>query len=172
MKIDDKTTVNASVWTGGTSKQFLIHVISATGYIECSKLFEVWTSFKTEIDKYYEDATSYNKALEMSNEELKKAQEEAKAATTAPAAPALADEGMTDTPVIPADISKTIDDANEGIERWKGLIENLRTAIQTAQSEKKKAGDAIFALYENLLDHTALLKWNGIIAKHRCHSMD
>ena len=52
VKIDAKTTVNASVWTGGNSEQFLIHVISATGYIERSKLFEVWASCKSEIDKY------------------------------------------------------------------------------------------------------------------------
>ena len=72
---------------------------------------------------------------------------------------------MTDTPVIPADISKKIKDSKEEIERWKGQLEDLRKSITTAQSEKKKAGDAIFALYENLPNDTALLKWNGIIAK-------
>ena len=76
--------------------------------MSAARFFEVWTSFKTEIDKYYEDVTSYSKALEMSKEELKKAEEEDRQTTTAPAVPALAEEGMTDTPEIPADISKTI----------------------------------------------------------------
>ena len=138
------------------------------GYIERSKLFKVWQSFKTEIDQYYEDVTSYNRALEMSKEELKKAQEEANRATPAPADRADDNEGMTDTLVIPADISKKIYDAKEGIEHWKGLVENLCKSIQTAQSEKKKAGDAIFALYKNLLNDTALLKWNSIVSKQIC----
>ena len=34
VKIDDKAMVNASVWTGGNPEGFLIHVISAMGYIE------------------------------------------------------------------------------------------------------------------------------------------
>ena len=165
VKINDKTTINASVWTGGNSEQFLIHVISAMNYIERSKLFEAFQSFKTEIDKYNSDLTSYNRALEMSKEELKQAQEEAKEATTAQAAQANDPEGMTDTPTIPSDISKKIDDAKEGIEHWKGQTETLKIAIQTAQSEKRKAGDAIFALYENLLDQTTILKWNSITSK-------
>ena len=38
VKLDEKTTVNASVWTGGNPEGFLIQVISALGYIERSKL--------------------------------------------------------------------------------------------------------------------------------------
>ena len=56
VKIDKKTTVNASVWMGGNPEGFLIHVISAIGYIERSKLFENWVSYKTQIDKYTKDA--------------------------------------------------------------------------------------------------------------------
>ena len=83
VKINDQTTIHASVWTGGNSEQFLIHVISAMNYIERSKLFEAFQSFKEEIDKYNEDLTSYGRDLEMSKEELKQAQEEARRATAA-----------------------------------------------------------------------------------------
>ena len=165
VKIDDKTNVNASVWTGGNSEQFLIHVISAMGYIERCKLFSAWTSFKTEIKKYKEDVTLHGTALEMSEEELKKAQEEARQAITAQAAPGAGDEEGSIAPNVPPEIQQKITTATNDIARWKGLIANLRTAIQTANEEMGKAGDAIFALYENLLDHTATLKWNSITAK-------
>ena len=56
VKTDDKTTVNASVWTGGNPEGFLIHVISAIGYIEHIKLFEYWVSAKTQVDKFTKDA--------------------------------------------------------------------------------------------------------------------
>ena len=120
VKIDNTTTVNASVWTGGNPKGFLIHIISTVGYIERSKLFKNWTSQKTQIDKYSKDVTDYNRYISIQNKELKKAQEEAKKAATAPAAPADDDdEGMIITPVIPADISKKVDSVMEEIERWK-----------------------------------------------------
>ena len=34
-----------------------------------------------------------------------------------------------------------------------------------AQEKRRDAGNAIFGLYENLLDETALLKWNKIVQK-------
>ena len=55
VKLDDKTVVNASVWTGGNPEGFLINVISALGYIERSKLFKKWVSARTEVDKYVKD---------------------------------------------------------------------------------------------------------------------
>ena len=55
VKIDKKTTVNASVWTGGNPKGFLIHVISAMNYIERSKLFKKWVSTKTKVDSHVLD---------------------------------------------------------------------------------------------------------------------
>ena len=162
MKINDKTTVNASVWTGGNSKQFLIHVISATGYIERSKLFKVWASFKSEVDKYWKDVENLKTFLVNSNDELKKAQEEARQAITAAAA---GDEEVSIAPNVPPDIQKKITDATNDVERWKGQLKSTQQAIQVAKVEKRKAGGAIFALYENLLNETALLKWNSIVSK-------
>ena len=37
--------------------------------------------------------------------------------------------------------------------------------LKFAQDKKRKAGDAIFALYKNLLDETNLLKWKKIVQK-------
>ena len=55
VKIDDKTTVNASVWTGGNPEGFLIHVNSALNYIKRSKLYEKWVSAKTAVAKADKD---------------------------------------------------------------------------------------------------------------------
>ena len=75
------------------------------------------------------------------------------------------DEGMTITPTIPVDITEKIKKVMDDLENWKGHHKNLITEIQSTQGEKRKAGDAIFALYKNLLDKTALLKWNKIVLK-------
>ena len=37
--------------------------------------------------------------------------------------------------------------------------------MEESPREKKEAGNAIFGLYENLLDETALIKWNKIVQK-------
>ena len=99
--------------------------------------------YKTELDKYWTDVTDINQYILHQNDELKQTQEEAKKATTAPAALADDEEGLTITPVIPVDISKKIDDAKDEIDRWKGQRQATHTAIQTAQSEKKKARDVM-----------------------------
>ena len=39
VKVDGKTTTNASVWTGGTQASFLIHVIGMLNYCNRKKLF-------------------------------------------------------------------------------------------------------------------------------------
>ena len=52
VKLDDKTTVTASIWTGANPEGFLIHVISALGYIERSKLLEKWVIAKKTV-KYH-----------------------------------------------------------------------------------------------------------------------
>ena len=72
VKIDDKTTVNASVWTGGNPEGFLIHVISAIGYIERSKLLKKWVSAKTQVDKYTKDAKEVRESVDDLNDKLKK----------------------------------------------------------------------------------------------------
>ena len=69
VKIDKKTTVNTSVWTEG----FLIHVISAVGYIEC------WVSARTEVYKYSNDLQKGRDAvtaLVAKSKKLRKAQGE------------------------------------------------------------------------------------------------
>ena len=115
VKIDDKTTVNASVWTGGNPEGFLIHVISVLGYIENSKLYEKWESAKTQVDKCVADlqeaGDAVTKLLAISKK-LKKAQkesdkeseEESDEPATAP--PAQAKRGKTNTPTVPAKRSK------------------------------------------------------------------
>ena len=55
VKIDNKTTVLASVWTGRNPEGFLIHVISAMNYIERSKLFEEWTSTRNAKEQHSKD---------------------------------------------------------------------------------------------------------------------
>ena len=50
-----------------------------------------------------------------------------------------------------ADIRKVHD---ESLEDWSKALQ-----------KKKEAGNAIFGLYKNLLDETALLKWNKIVEK-------
>ena len=165
VKIDDKTTVNASVWTGGNSKQFFIHVISATGYIERSKLYESWASFKSEVDGYWKDVANYKTFLVNSKDELKKAEEEARQAITAQNGPAAGEEDASIAPNVPPDIRQKVNDAKNDVARWEGQLEATQQAIQVANEEKRKAGEAIFALYENLLNETALLKWNSIVSK-------
>ena len=72
--INDKTTVNASVWTGGNPEGFFIHVISAIGYIESSKLFEhCWVSAKNQVDKYTKDAQEVREYVNDLTNKLKKA---------------------------------------------------------------------------------------------------
>ena len=88
VKIDDKSTVNASVWTGGNPEGFLIHVISALGYIEHSKLYDQWTSAKTAQDKcaadLHDSRNHVTKYLEIVKKQ-KKTQEESNVESDEPA---------------------------------------------------------------------------------------
>ena len=49
--------------------------------------------------------------------------------------------------------------------KFKEHHESQIDALKFAQEEKRKAGDAIFTLYENLLDEATLLKWKKIVQK-------
>ena len=73
VKVDDKTTVNAGVWTGGNPEGFVIHVISAMNYIERSKLFEEWLSAKNTKDQYFKDLQDVQNYLDQHLENKKKA---------------------------------------------------------------------------------------------------
>ena len=73
--------------------------------------------------------------------------------------------GTTDTPAIPDDISAKIQKIIYDLEEFKEHYKSQLEALKSAQEDKGKAGDAIFALYKNLLDKTALLKWNKIVQK-------
>ena len=165
VKIDDKTSVNASVWTGGSPEGFLIHVISAMGYIERCKLCYSWTSFKKEIDEYVRDVANFKTLLVDAKDDLKKAEDDARQAIAAQEVTAAGEENVAIAPNVPPDIQQAITSAKNTVARWMGQIKSTKEAIQVANKEKQKAGDAIFALYENLLHDTALLKWNGIVAK-------
>ena len=71
-RFDNKTTVNTSVWTGGNPEGFLIHVISAIGYIKHSKLFENWVSYKKQVDKYTKEAQEVRGYVAIQNDKLMK----------------------------------------------------------------------------------------------------
>ena len=49
--------------------------------------------------------------------------------------------------------------------KFKEHHESQIDVLKFAQDKKRKAGDAIFALYKNLLDKTNLLKWKKIVQK-------
>ena len=108
VKIDDKTAVDASVWTGGNPEGVLIHIISAMGYIERSRLYEKWVSAKTnDVDKYAADLQDTQDAvttLLARSKKLKKAQEESDEPATA--LPAQAKKGKTNTPTVPDEPSE------------------------------------------------------------------
>ena len=76
VKIDKKTTVNASVWTGGNPEGFLIHVISAMNYIKRSKLFEKWVSAKTKVDSHILNVQDVRNYLDDLNAKLKRLRKE------------------------------------------------------------------------------------------------
>ena len=46
VKINEKTTVDASVWTRGGSESFLVHVMCTLGYCKRSDLFNKWKDAK------------------------------------------------------------------------------------------------------------------------------
>ena len=80
-------------------------------------------------------------------------------ATTAPAK-----KGKTNTPTVPleADVKQKLRDEMTDLRKvHEGHLEEWGKALR----KKREAGNAIFALYENLLDETALLKWNKIVEK-------
>ena len=60
VKINEKTTVNASIWTGRNLEGFLIHVISALNYCARNKLIKKWTSAKNEKFLYKKDLQDIN----------------------------------------------------------------------------------------------------------------
>ena len=71
VKINNKTAVNANVWTGGNPEGFLIHVTSALNYIKRSKLYEKWVSAKTAVakaDKDLQDVRDAQTALRATSE--------------------------------------------------------------------------------------------------------
>ena len=105
VKIDDKSTVNASVWTGGNSEGFLIHVISALGYNKRSKLYDHWISAKTAQDKCAADLKGHRNQVTKYLDSVNK-QKKTQKAGSATAPPAQAKTGMTTTPTVPAQKSK------------------------------------------------------------------
>ena len=73
-KIDDKKTVLASVWTGGSLEGILIHVISTMNYIDCSKLFKGTISAKKATGRHSVDLKEVQGYLGNLNKKLQKAQ--------------------------------------------------------------------------------------------------
>ena len=51
VKVNSKTTVNASVWMGGSQEGFLIYVIGALNYCNRTRLFARWSTVKSERDE-------------------------------------------------------------------------------------------------------------------------
>ena len=79
VKLDDKTTVNAAVWTGGNPEGFLIHVTSALSYIKRSRLYEKWMKAKAAVvkcDKDLQDVRESLAALKAKVKKLQKAPQE------------------------------------------------------------------------------------------------
>ena len=150
VKIDDKSTVNASVWTGGNPEGFLIHVISALGYIERSKLYNKSNSAKIAQDKCAaelqdsrERVTKYLEIVRKKKNAQKEPQEESTEPATAP--PAQAKRGKTDTPTVPAQKSKE-DEIAEELAKLKKIHNGLYEAWKKAKEKKEEAGNAIFTL--------------------------
>ena len=161
VKIDNKTTVNTSVWAGGNPNWFLIHVISAMNYTERSKLFEKWVSAKTATDKCVADLQDVQKHLDSLVIKLKKAQFDTTATTTAKTTK----KGMTNTPTFLVDTSDKIQQITDEIDQFKEHYKDHLESLRSAQEKWGEAGNAIFALHNNLLHKTALLGWTKIIQK-------
>ena len=139
VKIDDKILVNASVWTGGNPKGFLIQVISAMGYIERSKLYKKWVSAKTKVDKYAADLQDTRNSVSdllVRSKKLKKAQEKSNEPATAPTAKA-AKKGMTDTPTVPDDPSEKDKIAEELAQLRESLVAILRIGNQPKRKRER-----------------------------------
>ena len=154
---------------GGNPKGFLIHVISALGYIERSKLYEKWVSAKTQVNKYVADLQDAQDAvtnLLARSKKLRKVQQESNEESDEPAKalPAQAKKGKTNSPTVPAEPSekeKITEDLSQLRKRYNGHLEDWKKA----QEKRREAGSANFRLYKILLDETALLKWNKIVQK-------
>ena len=80
-KIDKKTTVNASVWTGWNPEGFLIHIISAMNYTKRTKLFKEWTSSKSVKEWHFKDRNDVENHLDHLIKDQKKASAETTTAT-------------------------------------------------------------------------------------------
>ena len=64
-------------------------------------------------------------------------------------------------PIGPSEKKKLLDEIADIRKDHSDHVEAWSKALQ----KKREAGNAIFGLYENLLDETALLKWNKIVEK-------
>ena len=143
--------VNASVRTGGNSEGFLIHIISAMNYIERSKIFKKWVSAKTKVDNQLLEIQDVQNHLDDLNAKLKNAQERADESTTASTVRATK-KGMIDTPAIPVELSEKIQKLTDDIDEFKETYKDHIEVLKAAQEVRGEAGNAIFALYKNLLD--------------------
>ena len=127
--------------------------------------------------KSKEESSEESSGDESSEESVKETAEPA----TAP--PAQAKKGKTNSPTIAATArvaqakkgKKTSPTVPIGPSEKKKLLDEIADirkdhsdhveAWSKALQKKREAGNAIFGLYENLLDETALLKWNKIVEK-------
>ena len=55
VKVNGKTTVDASVWIGGSQESFLIHIIGVLNYCDRTKLFAKWKAVKNKRDNLQAD---------------------------------------------------------------------------------------------------------------------
>ena len=76
------------------------------------------------VDQYHKDIEDARGYITISNNELKKVQEEAEKATPAPETD---EEGMTTTPAIPRDWAEKIKKAADDLGNWKGHYRTLIT---------------------------------------------
>ena len=126
-------------------------------YIERSKLFEKWLSVKEKVDQHVSDVQDVRNYLDDLNAKLKKAQERANKSTTASMV-RMTKQGSIDTPTVPVELSEKIQKFMDEIDEFKETYKDHIEALKKAQEVRGEAGNAIFALYENLLDETALLR--------------
>ena len=175
VKVDGKTTVNASVWMGGSQEGFLIHVIGALNYCDRTKLFAKWRivkntrdAFQRELDKSHNYVRMVEKVqvVPVPTQESEKGPEceepsPERTAVATPTSRKKPKDGRNHPPA-PA-VEASTPEAME-LERAKVAYEQAQEKVDNAHEDLEKAGTAIFALYENLLGETALLKWNKIVA--------
>ena len=63
VKMEEKTTVNMSVWLRGNQENFLVHAIVALNYCVRTNLFNKWKSAKKAKNKHYKELVEISNYL-------------------------------------------------------------------------------------------------------------